>query len=104
MADTNNVAPKMETIEKFLENAKQKGYCLVCADGLAKDIATYIATKIATAKTETAREIFAEIDIIREETTGGNIMRLTFFHRLAELKEKYCGKDTNVPTESEVET
>ncbi len=43
-------------------------------------------------KTETAREIFKEIDIIREETTGGNIMRLSFFHRLAELKKKYIGE------------
>lgn len=55
-------------------------------------------------KSETAREIFEEIDIIREETTGGNIMRLTFFHRLAELKKKYIGEDTNVPTESEVDS
>ena len=41
------------------------------------------------AKVEVAREIFEEIDRIREETTAGNIMRLTFFERLAELKKKY---------------
>ena len=38
---------------------------------------------------EVAREIFEEIDAIREKTTRGNIMRLTFFKQIDELKKKY---------------
>ena len=40
-------------------------------------------------RAEVAREIFEEIDSIRDKTTAGNIMRLAFFKQLAGLKRKY---------------
>lgn len=56
-------------------------------------------------KTETAREIFAEIeDLFFDKYLLGNITASLFEDKYAELKDKYCGKDTNVPAESEVET
>ena len=44
---------------------------------------------IGEERAKVAREIFEEIDAIREKTTRGNIMRLTFFKQIYELKKKY---------------
>lgn len=69
-----------------------------------------------TSKTETAREIFAEITNLllslvylgadcKWHTAKKYANKLhSFMEGYLGLQEKYCGKDTNVPTESEVET
>lgn len=62
----------------------QGRFCSNCGRPLKVEL-----TRLYVPRSEVAREIFEEIDRVREETTAGNIMRLTFFKRLVELKKKY---------------
>ena len=107
-APTADVAPRAEVDELIY-----KLECLLChATGGKLSKSTYTLKTMETvvtdyiqesydeayaeARAEVAREIFEEIDRIREETTAGNIMRLTFFKRLVELKKKYQIESTEL--------
>ena len=76
----------------------QGRFCSNCGRPLKAGLTRLYVPKedIETARAEVAREIFEEIDRVREETTAGNIMRLTFFERLAELKKKYQIESTEL--------
>ena len=62
---------------------------VLCGDKADQWCKVFKPTADVAPRAELAREIFEEIDSIRDKTAHGDIMRLAFFRKLEELKNKY---------------
>ena len=85
----NGVKNLVEENERLKAEEKQSQILIkTLHDKLDEGYAKFVDEERAN----TAREIFEEIDAIREKTTRGDIMRLTFFKQIDKLKKKYTEK------------
>ena len=84
------------------EQLKESYQIFKYSDGDALNMIENALTTDVAPRTETAKEIFAEIEKNEcHDISGKTTMYMLFAEEFAELKKKYIGEDTNVPTKTE---